>query len=204
LRRVRLFVAAAFAVTGTACTPDMTEEKARLALERFAAEDFSAGHVCHADGRALLRRAARSYSAAMAAKGEAWPNKARLASQTMPSMGNIESYVVMMMAYGFLAPSDLGGDAQLIVDELDEGPAGGWDFEEAAAISRHPHCRAIYGVMRESWAAVLEVAPIQAQYIRANERQDYERARQLLERRNRIIARVQARQEEVRRQIGER
>jgi hypothetical protein len=183
-------------------SPAMSEDEARATLERFAADDPGIGHVCEAQGQTLMRRAAGAYSAALAGKGETWPDKERLQTQTSPSMRNIESYVVMMMAYGFLAPTDLGGDAQQIVNELDGGPIGGWDFEEAN-FSRHPHCRAIYGVMRESWAAVLEVAPVQEQFLRANERQDYERARRLLERRNRIIARVQARQEEVRRQIGE-
>jgi hypothetical protein len=131
-----------------------------------------------------------------------WPNAERLRTQTSPSMSNIESYVIMMMMYGFITPAELGQDARLIAQRMEDAPIRGWDFE-IANLRRLPECRLAYGVMRESWAAVLEVAPIQRQIERASERRDYGRVQRLAIRRNRIIARVQARQEEVRRQIEE-
>jgi hypothetical protein len=186
------------------CTADasMSKEEAQATLQRFANDDPRVGHVCAREDRARMQRAAATYSAALAEEGEVWPSRARLEAQTDPSIHHVESYVVVMMMYGFLTPDALQGDAPTIAAQMETGIPG-WDAE-AADLTQSRHCRALYGVMRESMAAMIEARALEREFLTAGDGgSDYARALRYLSQRNRIAERMRKRQEDVRRRTGE-
>jgi len=106
----RLICSAAAVLAACTPVPRMPAAEARQAIERFAAgtQEFD---VCTNAGRAVLRGAVRSYSAAEAEAGRMWPivpngeNDAEL-------FDSVNGSVLLAVAAGFVQVNDLRGEAQ--------------------------------------------------------------------------------------------
>ncbi|MEJ0059047.1 MAG: hypothetical protein WDM79_05485 [Terricaulis sp.] len=90
---------------------DLPVEEARGVLEDFARGSAPAD-ACTPEGRDLLRSATRSYSRAMAERGEPWPDIIKLSNDGGEGITDIDVMVLAGVGAGFIEPSDLNGPAR--------------------------------------------------------------------------------------------
>lgn len=116
---MRFALAAALLIALPACAPAplMRPVEAAHVLEAFAGGAEDAVDVCAPEGRVMLRQAVRSYAAAMAANGVAWPQLENVA-RAAPPLDALEASVAIAFAAGFVDASDLPQQARAHAQRL--------------------------------------------------------------------------------------
>jgi hypothetical protein len=145
---------------------DLPAEEARSVLEDFA-RGRAPADACTAEGRELLRTATRSYSKAMAERGEPWPDIASITSSDTASITDVDIMVLAGVGAGFIEPSDLRGPAR--------------DMSQLMLINAHAQISDAHRAIREACHEVLALQQAAARY--AIELQRYEEAERRAERR---------------------
>jgi hypothetical protein len=188
-------IALAAGAMACACAPApqrMAASEASEHLERFAA-GAAADDVCTPQGRAVLRGAVRSYGAALAQAGVAWPALPDGASETPRSM---DMAVTIAFASGLVEASDFQGNARRAVSRF--------------ALTHWPQLRNMRSAAHVACAQVLELqqaashlAQEMERYRRISARPDPERLRRQQERLANAQAQLEALADAVEREIAE-
>jgi hypothetical protein len=187
--------ALAVGMLASACSPPpapMAASEASEHLERFAA-GAAADDVCTPQGRALLRGAVRSYGAALAQAGVAWPALPDGASETPRS---IDVAVTIAFASGLVDASDFQANARRAVSRF---ALTHWPQLRDMRSAAHVACAQVIELQQAAWRLTQEME----RYRRISTRPDPERLLRQQERLANAQAQLEALADAVEREIAE-